>query len=278
MSEPTENKLKAQPDNSAALAAELAGTMPEVTVVPPADAAAGGAAPATEFPPDSLGRPWDAARFRAGADGKPRCDTLGRFINIKSGRRKAGVSAGGSYIPPEPAHPPPGAQDGAGGAAAPAGAAPAAAPGAPPPSAPVNNTAAAEVLTRGLYTAAGALTGVPEEARPAPGDHENLKAVTASALDACGLRVGVGLGLVVGLLGYVLMVVNRPKTYKALAGKIADWKAARAKKVEPVEPAAAPPQPPRAYEKVPPVAHEMPAPSPPEVPPAALGGRSVFDI
>ncbi|MDR0351967.1 MAG: hypothetical protein LBI02_00940, partial [Opitutaceae bacterium] len=228
------------PDNTAAVAADLAKTMPEVTVQPPASggAAAPGNTPA--FPPDAVKRAWDSTRFRANPDGTPRLDTLGRFVSLKCGRRKAGVSAGGSYIPPEPKTPAPaapgGARDGGpGGAEGVAGGSVETAP--PPPPAPTN-TAAAEVLTRGLYTATGAITGVPEEATPKPGDHENLKTVMASALDAWGLRVGVGLGLVVGFLGYVLMVLNSPKTRKALAAKLEDWRAARAKRVTP--PGAAP--------------------------------------
>lgn len=45
---------------------------------------------AAAFPPDSIGRPWDAGKFRL-ENGRPKLDSMKRFIPINSGRPKKTV-------------------------------------------------------------------------------------------------------------------------------------------------------------------------------------------
>lgn len=85
---------------------------------------------------DRLGRLFDALKFRLGADGRPRFDALGRFVNLRGGRKKKNVMQKTETAQPSAAPEPSPAggnqNDGGNGSGAPA---PAAAPAvtAPPP-------------------------------------------------------------------------------------------------------------------------------------------------
>lgn len=79
-------------------AAALVSGMPEINEravsaalesAAPAEPAAPGLAPVV----DKLNRPFDGTKFRVDASGKPRVDSLGRFIPIKLGAKAAGSPA-----------------------------------------------------------------------------------------------------------------------------------------------------------------------------------------
>jgi hypothetical protein len=222
----TEMSTETKPDNTSELGRQLAQNMPDVTVKTPPAKEGDATPPQTPaFAPDSLGRPWDASKHRVNADGTPRLDTKGRFVSLNLGRkRQAGVSAPASHLPSEAeiavklnaqtetpvsdAETPP--------------------PGESP------NAQPAEVISRTVYLAAGAVTGHPEEATPTPGEHKNIKAATTAALDHVGFRPHPFLLFSLAYIGYVVATAAKPKTRKTLAECWRKWRERPAGKAEPL--------------------------------------------
>lgn len=54
-------------------------------------------------PRDRLGRLFDAVKFRLGGDGRPRFDVLGRFVNLRGGRKPKNKMSSNETMPAEPA-------------------------------------------------------------------------------------------------------------------------------------------------------------------------------
>jgi len=61
--------------------------------------------PAAGIVRDRLGRIFDALKFRRGADGLPRFDVLGRFVNLRGGRKKKNVMQNIESNAPAPSAP-----------------------------------------------------------------------------------------------------------------------------------------------------------------------------
>jgi hypothetical protein len=274
MSEP-KSETKSEPAailQPAAVAAQITAGAPraaEKTAGKPASGAAGppGGAGETapEGPRDSLGRLFDAKRFRAVADGSPFLNKRGQFMprgGRKPRNRETAAGSAPGQPPGEPpagsvwtaeeraaaqtAEPPAAAEGGNGGTAPETGTQ--APPGTVTPSGA--RRAAARAGTRLLYTGAGILTGNPEEAVPPRREDEELQDTAAYVMEMSGWNPGPVAALGVLVLTYGLYVASRPKNQEALAAR---WKAlwrrgaektaapaAPARTVEPARPGMAP--------------------------------------
>lgn len=187
------------------------------SVSPPAiPAGVPGAAPEV----DSLGRPFDAAKFA------PKKDTRGRWVNKNAGRKPgsapAATSTGKSFVAPDPDATPPAAAAAADGPATPATA--------------DRFDLAAEMYTRAAYSVAdGIFSGQGEWLPESDGEHVGLRQALATYLRHKGsddLPPGVSLGLAVATYGAKRM--SRPKTLSRLrlwgiwlSTKIYAWRTGR---------------------------------------------------
>lgn len=231
--------------------------------------------PAAALPErDSLGRAFDPAKFR------PELDRIGRWKNLRGGRKPSANSPSAGERRPHAVAASPAAQpaDGAPAAAAPAQATPPApeipmvGPGGPPPGAPaptaetelvgaapgktrVAPEEAAEVACNALYFAIGVLTGEPGEASQSGASHASLRRSVAAYIEAKKIETTAGWAVILSGLAYGVQVFQRPKT-NAKAQRW--WQRLWSKSDTPPE--VAPPRP-----MAPPVAPK-PSPSPTPAP------------
>lgn len=202
--------------------AELVAVAPKTTAAPVAEITAqpetpAETAPAADVPRDSLGRPFDAKRFRVNPDGTPFLDKNGRFMPRGGRKPKSQENRQTTANEPRAAAP-------SGPAWSDAERAEAAQP-VPPPAGDADTAAktvepeivssaedSAEVACRAVYTVLGLATGAPEEALPTPAEHKNMQAMAAAYFRSRGWVFAGGVAVCIALLAYLLRTVNKPKT------------------------------------------------------------------
>lgn len=194
------------------------------------------APPAPDAEKDSLGRPFDGAKFR------PERDSLGRWKNLNAGRRaKAAPLPPVPEVGPDDAPPPP------------AGAPPAADPGAahtPPPAAGADATlspdAGGNLLARVLYGVTGFLTGDRKAATARGEEHKAISSTFAAFLSFRGIALVGSLAIVATVVCYLLDENRGDSIGDALKRRFARRPGDGAKRAEPtaapqtVQPAARP--------------------------------------
>jgi hypothetical protein len=230
--------------NGSAPTAPAVEPVPPVTALPPAENA-GGSEPLR----DSLGRVFDAKRFRTNPDGSPFLDKNGRYMP-RGGRKPkdasgaVGVAENRETTAPQPLPAPP---------SGPAWTAEERAT-AEKPLQPVGDAAAklvepevvgsaddtAEVACQALYTVLGLATDAPEEAEPSGPQHKRMLAVTAAYLRARGWVFVGGFAVCVALLAFLLTVARKPKTREAVRRWLGKAKPPAAPKPPEQPPAPAP--------------------------------------
>lgn len=226
-------------------AGELLIDLPPAPPSPPKPAAP----PAPDAEKDSLGRPFDAGKFR------PEKDSLGRWKNLNAGRRaKSAGTAPAASLPPVPEVGPDDAPPPA------AGAPPAADPGAghtpPPPAggdATLSPDAGGNLLARVLYGVTGFLTGDRKAATARGDEHKAISSTFAAFLSFRGIALVGSLALVATVVCYLLDENRGDSIGDALKRRFAKRPGDGAKRAEPT---AAP-------QTVQPAARPAPAPSAP---------------
>lgn len=234
----------AQTLNPAALASQIAKDAPRLAQSAPeiAPAAETQPAPAAESAPsrDSAGRAWDAAKYRANADGTPYVNKFGNYMPAprprgtrKARERSADETAMQAETPLESDAP---AWSEAERAEALAVQPAAQSAGDAPAQAPVASAeTTAEVASNALYTLTGAAIGNHKAARPGSAEHTNIKKTIAAYLEYRGILFSGAAAIAITLLAYLMGEERR----EILAGRVKALAVVLRKKREPktVQPA-----------------------------------------
>lgn len=207
-------------NGSAPTAPTVETAQPPVTAQPPTETANG-----SEPLRDSLGRVFDAKRFRTNPDGSPFLDKNRRFMP-RGGRKPKDASTAPIVaenrettaqqpLPAPPSGPAWSAEERA-AAEKPLQPAGDAAVKTIEPEVVGSADDTAEVACQALYTILGLATDAPEEAEPSGPQHKRILAVTTAYLRARGWVFVGGFAVCVALLAFLLSVARKPKTREAV--------------------------------------------------------------
>jgi hypothetical protein len=233
---PTET---APPPDSAPVSTVPTSVLLDLPPAPPASPSAPAGAPPAPPPADaerdSLGRPFDSAKF------KPEKDSLGRWKNRNAGRRGSRPDAPapaaplppvreiGPDDPPAPDSPPPP------GASAPAGAA-----AAPSGDAQASAAHAGKLAARATYAVTGALIRDHKAAKPSPDEHAALADTWTAFFQFRGVALVGVVAVGAAVLCYLLEDGRREPFVEFVKGLFAKKREKRAEPVAPPAPASAP--------------------------------------